>query len=68
MCSSKDLQNFIRRSSALYTSFLFSIPTNIHILDTEYAQGKSVPTFVVDDFPELFLYQSVFLIKDSRYA
>ena len=56
------------QSSPLYTSRLFSIPSNTHIVDTKCQQGICSPSLVVDDFSGLFLHPSTVLIKDSRSA
>ena len=58
--SPKDSQNFFIQSSPLYKSFLFSIPSNVHVVDTEYPQGICSPTIVGNDFSELFLHPSIF--------
>ena len=65
-CSLKGLQNFWIESSASYTLCLFSIPSNLHIVDIEYLQEICSPTFVVNGFSKLFLYFSDFLFRDSR--
>ena len=48
-CSLKDLQNFFIQSFPLYTSCLFSIPPNVHIVEIEYLSGTCSPTFFVGD-------------------
>ena len=68
MCSLKDSQNFFMKSLPLYTSCLLSIPSKVHIVEIEYSQGTCSPTFVVDDFSELFLNPSILLIKYPRSA
>ena len=65
--SLKDSQNFLIRSSPLYTSYLFSTPSNVHIVNIEYPHGICLPTFVVD-FSELFLRPPTLLMRDSRSA
>ena len=52
----------------MYTIYLFSIPSNIHILETEYPQGICSNIFVVNDFSKLFLHPSILLIKDLGSA
>ena len=54
--------------SPLYTLCLFSIPSNVHILDIEYSQGMCSPIFIADDFVGLLLYTSIFSIEDSKSA
>ena len=44
------------------------MPSNVHIIDIENPQGICSPTFAVDDFYEIFLHLSTFLIKDLRSA
>ena len=61
-----DSQNFSIQSTPLYTSCLFSVPSNVHIIDTEYPQGMCSPIFVVVNFSGLFFHPSTFLIKESR--
>ena len=56
------------KSSPLYTSCLYSIPSNVHIVGIEYTQGICPPTFAVNDFSKLFWHPSIILIKDSRSA
>ena len=77
-CSLKDLQNFSCNFHLcihhafflchLYTSCLFSMSSNVHIVDIECLQGISSHTFVVDDFSGLFSDPSTSLIRDSRFA
>ena len=52
----------------LYTSCLFSMSSNVHIVDIECLQGICSHTFVVHDFSGLFSDPSTFLIKGSRSA
>ena len=68
MCSLKDSQNNIIsiQSSPLHIAYLFSIPSNLFIVDIEYLQGICSYNFIVDDFLKLFLHLSIPLIKDSR--
>ena len=60
----KDSQNFFMQSSPLYTSALTPIPSNVYIVDNECLQAVYSPTFVLNDFLELFLHPSVHLIKN----
>ena len=62
------LRIFFMQSSPLYTSCLFSIPSNDHMIDTEFPQGMCSATFVVDDFSKLFLQLYILLIKISGSA
>ena len=55
--SLKDSQNFFMQSSLLYAC-LFSMPSNDHIVDTEYIQGICSPIFVVDDFYTHIFFES----------
>ena len=57
MHSLKDSQNFFMQSSLLYAC-LFSMPSNDHIVDTEYIQGICSPIFVVDDFYTHIFFES----------
>ena len=68
MCSLKDSRNLFMQSLLLYTSGFISMPSNVHIVDIENPQGICSATFVVDDFYEIFLHLSTFLIKDLRSA
>ena len=43
---------------------IFSMCSNVQIVDIEYPQGICSPIFVAEDFSELLAYPSVFLIKD----
>ena len=67
-CTLKDSQNIFWQSSYLYKSCLFSIPSNVHIVDNKYQQGICSHNFVVRDFSGLCLHSSTFLIKDSGSA
>ena len=40
--------------SSLHTSIFFSIPSNVHITDTEYPQRRCSTTFIGDDFQDCF--------------
>lgn len=50
----------------LYTSQLFSISSNVHMVDIEYRQGFFLNTLAVVDFSEFLLHPFIFTIKDSR--
>ena len=65
MYSLKDSQKIFMVSSILYTSCLFSIPSRVYIVDTEYLQGICSPIFVVDNISELFSYSSIFFLNQS---
>ena len=52
--------------SPLHTSSLFSVPSNSHIVDTEYPKAMRLPIFAVRSFVELLLHPSTFLIKDFK--
>ena len=54
------------KSLPLYTSCLFSMSLNDNMVDIEKPDRICLPTFIVNDFSELFLHQSIFSIKDSR--
>ena len=49
VCFLRDSQNFFKQTSPLYTSCLFSISSNVRIIDIEYYQGICSPPFAVDD-------------------
>ena len=66
VCIMKHSQNFFMQYSPLHTSCWFSIPSHVHIVDTEYPQEICSPTFVVDDLSKLLFHPYIFLIKDSR--
>ena len=59
MCSLKDSQNFFMQSLSLYTSCLFSMPLNDDIVGIEKLDRICSPSFVVNDFPGLFLHPSI---------
>ena len=59
----KDPQNFFMQNLPLYTSYLFSIPSNFHVVDVKYLQEMRSPIIVVDDFSALFLQPFTFLIS-----
>ena len=61
-------QNLFILSFPLYTSCLFSMLLNENIVDIEKPDEICLPTFVVDDFPGLFLHPSIFSIQHSRSA
>ena len=66
--SLKDIQNFFMQSSSLFTPRFFSIPLHFHIVEIEYPQGLSFPTFAANNFSELLFHSSIILIKNSRFA
>ena len=57
-------KNFFMQSLPLYTSYLFSLSLNYDIGDILKPGGICLSTSVVDDFSGLFLYPSIFSIKD----
>ena len=65
VCSLEDSQKFFMQFLPPYTSCLFSMVLNVNISDTKKPDGICLPTFVVDKVSELFLYPSVFSIKNS---
>ena len=65
VCSLEDSQSFFMQFLPLYTSCLFSMVLNVNISDIKKPGGTCLPTFVVDKVSELFLYPSVFSIKNS---
>ena len=65
VCSLEDSQSFFMQFLPLYTSCLFSMVLNVNISDIKKPNGTSLLTFVVDKVSELFLYPSVFSIKNS---
>ena len=50
----------------LYSLCLFSTLLNKDIIDIEKPDGICSPTFVVDEFSELFLHPSIFSVIHSR--
>ena len=68
LCSVKDLQNFLMQSLPLYASCFFSMLLIDDIVDIEKPDEICLPTFVVDEFPGLFLHPSIFNIKHARSA
>ena len=67
-CSLKGLQNFFMQFLPLYGSCLFSMLLSDNIVDIERPDGTCLPTFFGDEFSELFLHLSIFIIKHSRSA
>ena len=45
---------------------IFFLLLSNDVVDIRNSNGITSPTFVVDDFSELFLHQSIISIKDSR--
>ena len=66
--SLKDSQNLFMQSLPLYISCLYLVALNDDIVDTEKSGGACSLAFVVDEFSALFLYPSIFSIKDSGSA
>ena len=64
-CSLKDFFHAIFTS--VYIMLIF-LPSNDHMIDTEFPQGMCSATFVVDDFSKLFLQLYILLIKISGSA
>ena len=64
--SLKDSQTFLMQSSPLFTSCLFLIPSDVHLVDIDYTQGIRSLTYVVDDFSKSFFHPSINLIKDLK--
>ena len=56
------------QSSPLYKSCIFSLLLNDYIVESENRDGICSPTFVVNNFLELFLHPSIFSIKHSKSA
>ena len=67
-CSRKDSQDFLKQFLPLYTSWYFSLFSNNSIVDLEKPDRICSPTFVADEFSELFLQSSILSIKHSTYA
>ena len=61
-----DLQSLLIQSFYINTSWLFSSFLNDNIVDIEKADWMCLLTFIVDEYLELFLHPSIFLIIDSR--
>ena len=56
------------QSSPLYKSCIFSLLLNDYIVESENRDRIFSPTFVVNNFLELFLHPSIFSIKHSKSA
>ena len=67
-CSLKNSQNLSMQSLPLYTSSLFSMLWNDHIVDIEKTDGIYLLTFVVDKFSGLFLHPLFLFIIYSSSA
>ena len=64
--SSWDSQKFFMQFSILYASWLLSVPTNSHIVDTEYPHKKCSLSLIADFFSKLFLHLSIFFNKSLK--
>ena len=67
-CSIKDSKKLFMQFLSLYTSRLFSMLLNDDIAGIETYEVICSPAFAENELSGLFLHQSVFFIKHSRFA